>query len=380
MISRNLAVATLVALAVGGTASAQVPDHLQCYKIKDTAIILKGTVDLEDQLSGPLSPCKISKAALYCRASIKSNPQVFNITNPIPANGFTGVALADDQDRICYKVSCPKLDPPVADQVVTDQFGQHTLTKLKTGMLCTPASPGTTFCGDTAVNGIEDCDGTNLGGATCVTLGYGSGTLACAPGCRYDVSGCIPGAFAATGQTLCYNSAGAAVACPGTGQDGATQAGADLAYQDNGDGTLTDLNTGLQWEKLDDANVGGSLHDRDTLYTWANSQTRIAALNGANFAGHNDWRLPNVRELTSIVNYGASNPAILTSAFHTNCFGGCTNTSCSCTAFLNHWTSTSLTNLPGSTFTVNFTDGTVNVFTKGGANQFAVRAVRGGPQ
>jgi hypothetical protein len=378
MIIRTLAVATLVAFAVGGTASAQVPDHLQCYKVKDTAIILKGTVDLEDTLSGPLSPCKISKAALYCRGSIKSNPNVFNITTHIDTNGFTGVALADDQDRICYKVSCPKLDPAVADQTVTDQFGTHTLTKLKTGMLCTPASPGATFCGDHNINGIEDCDGTALGGATCVTLGYGSGTLACAPGCRYDVSGCIPGAFPASGQTLCYNSAGAAVACAGTGQDGATQAGNSLSYQDNGDGTLTDLNTGLQWEKLDDA---GGMHDRDTTYTWANSQNRITALNGANFAGHNDWRLPNIRELSSIVNYGASNPAVVTSAFHTNCFGGCNNvTDCSCTTFLNHWTSTSLTNLPGSTFTVNFTDGTVNVFTKGGANTFAVRAVRGGPQ
>jgi hypothetical protein len=378
MIIRTLAVATLLALAVGGTASAQVPDHLQCYKVKDTAIILKGTVDLQDQLSGPLSPCKISKAALYCRATTKSNANVFDITTPIVPLQFTGVALADDQDRICYKVSCPKLDPPVADQTVTDQFGQHTLTKLKTGMLCTPASPGATYCGDGNINGVEDCDGSALGGATCVTLGYGSGTLACAPGCRYDVSGCIAGAFAATGQTNCYNSAGVSIACAGTGQDGASQAGASLAYNDNGDGTVTDLNTGLQWEKLDDA---GGAHDRDTLYTWANSQNRITALNGANFAGHNDWRLPNVRELTSILNYGASNPAVVTSAFHTSCFGGCNNvTDCSCTAFLNHWTSTSLTNLPGSTFTVNFTDGTVNVFTKGGANTFAVRAVRGGPQ
>src|SRR5688572_26834348 len=118
MIIRTLAVATLVALVVGGTASAQVPDHLQCYKVKDTAIVLKGTVDLQDQLSGPLSPCKISKAALYCRASTKSNANVFNITAPITPLDYTGVALADDQDRLCYKVSCPKLDPPVADQVV----------------------------------------------------------------------------------------------------------------------------------------------------------------------------------------------------------------------------------------------------------------------
>jgi uncharacterized protein DUF1566 len=378
MIIRTLAVATLVALAVGGTASAQVPDHLQCYKVKDTAIVLKGTVDLQDQLSGPLSPCKISKAALYCRGSIKSNPSVFNITTPIVTNGFTGVAVADDQDRICYKVSCPKLDPPVADQTVTDQFGQHTLTKLKTGMLCTPASPGATFCGDNNVNGIEDCDGTVLGGATCVTLGYGSGTLACAPGCRYDVSGCIPGAFAASGQTTCYNAAGGVIACAGTGQDGEKQAGATLAYQDNGDGTVTDLNTGLMWEKQSDDN---SIHDRDQAFSFANAQTHISAINGATFAGHTDWRLPNIRELQSLVNYGVANPAIASAFFHSNCFGGSTVLNGSCTAFVNHWSSTTVTNLPGSAFTVNFTDGTVGVFTKSGVgNVFAVRGVRGGPQ
>ena len=228
MIIRTLAIATSIALALGGTASAQVADHLRCYKIKDTAIVLKGTVELQDQLSGPLATCKISKAAMYCRASEKTNPLVVNIATPIMTLPYTGVAIADDQDRICYKVSCPKVDPPIADQTVTDQFGQHTLTKLKTGMLCTPASPGPDYCGDGAINGLEDCDGANLGGASCVTVGYGSGTLACAPGCRYDVSGCTAGAFSASGQTTCYNSAGAPIACAGTGQDGEKQAGANL--------------------------------------------------------------------------------------------------------------------------------------------------------
>jgi hypothetical protein len=43
--------------------------------------------------------------------------------------------------------------------------------------------------------------------------------------------------------------------------------------------------------------------------------TRVAELNQAGFAGHKDWRLPNRKELQSIVNYAAHNPAINTAAF-----------------------------------------------------------------
>jgi hypothetical protein len=377
MMFPRLAVATVLGLLAGTSAVAQVKDHLQCYKVKDS-IVLKGTVDLDDTLSGSLAGCKISAAKMFCTGSAKSNPQVFNITTPITVLPHTGIAIPDDQDRLCYKVSCPKLDPPEANQTVTDQFGQHALTKLKTGMVCTPTVIGTSYCGDGTVDPNEDCDGTNLNGGTCVTAGFGSGTLACGPGCRYDTSGCVPAAFPASGQTTCYSPSGSGVvSCTGTGQDGEKQAGATLSYQDNGDGTVTDLNTGLMWEKQSD---DSSIHDRDNAFTFANAPTHITALNSASFAGHNDWRLPNIRELSSLVNYGVANPAITTSAFHTNCFGGATVLNGSCTAFSFYWSSTASTNLPGSAFTVNFTDGTSGVFVKNGTNAFAVRGVRGGPQ
>src|SRR5262249_27463038 len=151
-----------------------------------------------------------------------------------------------------------------------------------------------------------------------------------------------------------------------------------LSYQDNGDGTVTDLNTGLMWEKQSD---DGSIHDRDQLFTWATAPTHITALNSAGgFAGHTDWRMPNARELLSLVDYGVANPAVDPVAFYTNCFGGCTVSQCSCTAFFQYWSSTTVTNLPGSAFAVNFTDGTVGVFTKNASFTAAVRGVRGGPQ
>ncbi len=50
------------------------------------------------------------------------------------------------------------------------------------------------------------------------------------------------------------------------------------------------------------------------LYSWQGALDYVAELNamngGAGFAGHDDWRLPNVKELLSIVDYGRFNPSI----------------------------------------------------------------------
>ena len=70
----------------------------------------------------------------------------------------------------------------------------------------------------------------------------------------------------ATGQTTCSDTNGNDIACSGTGQDGDARAGRRLAYVDNGDGTITDSNTNLMWEKLSN---DGFIHDKDNAYTWA---------------------------------------------------------------------------------------------------------------
>jgi len=114
-------------------------------------------------------------------------------------------------------------------------------------------------------------------------------------------------ALLATGQTNCWDSSGAMIDCASTGQDGELQAGAARSYTDNGDGTITDNTTGLMWEKLTD---DGTIHDVDTSSTWDQAFQKIADLNAANFAGHSDWRLPNVNELQSLADYGRNSPAI----------------------------------------------------------------------
>jgi hypothetical protein len=155
------------------------------------------------------------------------------------------------------------------------------------------------------------------------------------------------GGFPATGQTTCWNTAGTAIPCAGTGHDGDIQAGATLAYAvDNLNGTITDTNTGLMWEKLSD---DGTIHDKDNVYTWDNAfAVKIATLNGGGgFAGHTDWRVPNIKELQSIVNYEIPFPGpTVAAAFNTGCVATCTVNTCSCTVGDYHWSSSTYAGLP----------------------------------
>lgn len=190
-----------------------------------------------------------------------------------------------------------------------------------------------------------------------------------------EAASCRKGFFPATGQTTCYDGTGNVIPCFGTDQDGDIQAGAALSYTDNGNGTITDNNTGLVWEKKSD---DGSIHDKDTTYTWDNAfLLHVAGLNQAAFAGHTDWRLPNVKELESIVDYENSIPAV-TPAFNNNCAASCTVLTCSCTAVSNdnYWSSTTYAFVPGFAWVVFFGNGDVDNALK--ANNNSVRAVRGG--
>lgn len=46
-------------------------------------------------------------------------------------------------------------------------------------------------CGDGVIEGGEECEGDNLNGETCESLGYAGGTLTCDIACSFDTSGCI---------------------------------------------------------------------------------------------------------------------------------------------------------------------------------------------
>jgi len=48
-------------------------------------------------------------------------------------------------------------------------------------------------CGDDAIGGGEQCDGANLGGASCSSQGFSSGTLSCTSACTFDTTACTVG-------------------------------------------------------------------------------------------------------------------------------------------------------------------------------------------
>src|SRR5262245_60214271 len=121
----------------------------------------------------------------------------------------------------------------------------------------------------------------------------------------------------------------------------------------------------------------GSIHDWDNVYSWADAfAVHIAGLNaGAGFAGHTDWRLPNVKELQSIVNYQNFNPAV-SPAFNTGCVASCTVLTCSCTATNIYRSYTTEAGFSSAAWCVGFPDGSVFSLVK--SISLRVRAVRGG--
>lgn len=111
----------------------------------------------------------------------------------------------------------------------------------------------------------------------------------------------------ATGQTAVYDNDGNELSGLQEGdefwgQDGNYQKGAPMQYVDNGDGTVTDLNTGLMWQSI-------PIPDKMTY------DEAVAYCDSLQLAGYSDWRLPNLKELFSISDFGKGWPYLDTTYF-----------------------------------------------------------------
>lgn len=107
-----------------------------------------------------------------------------------------------------------------------------------------------------------------------------------------------------TGQTASYT----------TGDDGDYEKGYPTSgdrFLDNSDGTVTDQATGLMW--VQDGTSSGCYTGGTLL--WADA---ITFSEGLSFAGHTDWRLPNINELLSLVDYGITSGAVINQTFFPN--------------------------------------------------------------
>lgn len=84
----------------------------------------------------------------------------------------------------------------------------------------------------------------------------------------------------------------------------------------NGDGTVTDVTTGLMWMRCSLGQTwnssSSSCDDIASTYTWSEA---FSAAEGSVFAGHSDWRVPNIKALNSIVEIACYNPSINETAF-----------------------------------------------------------------
>jgi hypothetical protein len=182
-----------------------------------------------------------------------------------------------------------------------------------------------------------------------------------------------------TGQTICYDSLGYVLpSCASTGQDGEYNINS-MNYTDNGNGMVTDNNTGLMWQKCSMGQNNDTACSGDaSTYNWyqatgtyhathnSSSQNICGSLNASSFGGHSDWRVPSKKELITIVDYSVpySGPTIMTEYFPN-------------TNHNYYWSSTTYVFDTSLAWKVPFYDGSVELDAKY-MSDFYVRCVRGG--
>jgi hypothetical protein len=175
----------------------------------------------------------------------------------------------------------------------------------------------------------------------------------------FDITGSQPPAgVAKTGQTQCYDASGAVISCAFIPEDGAQQRGVTTPIPRfvvegsgplEGPGTVTDRLTGLIWAR--NANCFGAV-------TWAQAINLVIQVNNGlcgipfNQLPGADWRLPNIRELFTLADFGNS-PAFPPGMPFTN-------VPAANASGIRYWSNTSLVIDATRAWNIDFVVGTVN--------------------
>lgn len=145
-----------------------------------------------------------------------------------------------------------------------------------------------------------------------------------------------------------------------------TESTPDSQLTDNVDFTVTDKATKLMWKQCSEGlNNDATCTGSRIIYDWQSSLEIPVTLNaGGGFAGYTDWRLPNIKELASIIDEACSSPAINTTRFPNN-----TND--------RFWSSSPTSNDVNRSWFVNFSNGQLGQTSRG--QDYRVRLVRSAP-
>ena len=166
-----------------------------------------------------------------------------------------------------------------------------------------------------------------------------------------NVGSAYPALVAKTGQTTSYMAGD-----DGDLKKGVTWPNPRFTVQANTNVVMDNV-TSLMWAR--NANLSG------VQLTWSDA---IAYCTNLTYGGYSDWRLPNVRELQSLIDFGQSTPALTPGHPFTDVQGGDVG--------LNYWSSTTSAGESGPAYFVYLSDGYTYTATKG--TTFYVWPVRGG--
>ena len=160
-----------------------------------------------------------------------------------------------------------------------------------------------------------------------------------------------------TGQTTCHDRSGAAIPCTGSGQDGEFHRGLPWPEPrfEVRDEIVLDRLTGLLWMR--NATPG------ELPMTWREALAFVAEMNRERALGCSDWRLPNRRELRSLVSHQTRRPALPEGHPFVNVFAGW------------YWSATSAAGVTAHAWYVNMDGG--RMFYGGKDQSFLVWPVRG---